>query len=429
MSDYDLPNDFADLRRRAEELVQTANPETLSLEDARRLVHELQVHQIELEIQNEELRIAQRELETSRHKYSDLYEFSPVGLLTLDTQEHILEVNFTLAKMLRIRRSELVKSQFSTFIDPTSQDTYHFFFQGLRTSGESQQCEVTLVQPDLIPFFVRLDGIVLAEEGLPPTFRVAVSNVTAKRQVDLKTLELTLERQRMKVLADFIRGTSHDLRTPISSIMTGLYLIGRSTDKEIQLQKIEIINQQLMQLTEALEQLQQMAVLDSTLSLELQADDLHRILHEVIQQLQPQITEKDIHLMYDFPAQLPRVEVNAVRMNEALRNLIKNAIQFSSSGGTIAFKTYITGDTVNLEITDTGMGIEPSALPHIFEHFFKADEARGTRTGGVGLGLPMAQRILELHHASIEVHSTVQVGTTFWLRLPLRTLADPSGGD
>ena len=107
-----------ELRKRAEDALQgkTGEQQELSINDARSLIHELQVHQIELEMQNEELRRAQKELEESRDRYSDLYDFAPVGYFSFDKNGLIIEVNLTGAKKLGVERNFLIKKPFSLFI-------------------------------------------------------------------------------------------------------------------------------------------------------------------------------------------------------------------------------------------------------------------------------------------------------------------------
>src|SRR5659263_48950 len=114
------------LRKLAEDalLGETDEPKELSIRDALSLIHELQVHQIELEMQNEELRRAQKELEDARNRYSNLYDFAPVGYFTFDKNGLILEVNLTGSKKLGSERNSLINKPFSLFISPDSKDVF-----------------------------------------------------------------------------------------------------------------------------------------------------------------------------------------------------------------------------------------------------------------------------------------------------------------
>ena len=134
----DLTPDFSDLRRRAEERleVETISPEELSPGEAARLIHELQVHQIELELQNEELRLAQVQLAESRNKYADLYDFAPMGYLTLDKTGKIVEANLTAATMLGLERSKLLDRYFPLFLIETDR---RVFRQLLNDSSDLQK--------------------------------------------------------------------------------------------------------------------------------------------------------------------------------------------------------------------------------------------------------------------------------------------------
>ena len=196
---------------------QTADQTELSLQDAQQRIHELQASQRDLEMQNAALLTAQIQLEREHRKYRNLFEVSSVGLLVLDPEACIREANLTFAQMLGIEVSELIGRRLSDFVAPDWQDTYKFFLQRLRTSKQTQQCEINLIHDDL--FVVKLHGLPLSEDGENARYYVAVCNMTAEKQFEIDSLEQAVESQRIKILADFVNATSHDLRTPLTQLM------------------------------------------------------------------------------------------------------------------------------------------------------------------------------------------------------------------
>ena len=147
------------------------------------LIHDLQVRQAELEMQNEELRRAQKELEQSRARYSDLYDFAPVGYFAFDKNGLVVEANLTGCQMLGVERSFLVKKPFSLFVDKDSQSTFHDHRQAALTPGLSQMCEITLVRKNGEKFEARLDSVAAADdEGNPALCRTIVTDITERKR-------------------------------------------------------------------------------------------------------------------------------------------------------------------------------------------------------------------------------------------------------
>jgi PAS domain S-box-containing protein len=172
------------LRKRAEEIVRKRigekEPEKLSAAEARRLVHELQVHQVELEMQNEELRLSQTMLEESRSKYADLYDFAPVGYFTLDRNGVILDANLTVAALLDVERSGLIGKPFTLFITRESQDAFFLHRKRVMTREEPQTCELQLKSKDGSERFAEIESIPV--EG--NTIRAAVIDVTKRKRAE-----------------------------------------------------------------------------------------------------------------------------------------------------------------------------------------------------------------------------------------------------
>ena len=169
------------LRRRAEARLRKSPLEvsSTSVEDARKLVHELQVHQVELEMQNEELRHIQLELESSRDRFARLYDFAPVGYLTLDAEGVIREANLTAARLLGLDRQMLLKQKLSRFIAPQSQDEFYLHRQQIFSNTGRRTCDLQMRRPEGTTFNGRLESILEpAADGHPARCLVALSDVT-----------------------------------------------------------------------------------------------------------------------------------------------------------------------------------------------------------------------------------------------------------
>ena len=148
------------------------------------MLHELQVHQIELEMQNEELRRAQQELEASRARYFDLYDLAPVGYLTLSEQGLILEANLTAATLLGVARDALVKQPLSRFILPEDQDIYYRHRKQLFETGAPQVCELRMVSADAAPFWARLEAARTQGADGVSVCRAVVSDITERKRAE-----------------------------------------------------------------------------------------------------------------------------------------------------------------------------------------------------------------------------------------------------
>jgi PAS domain S-box-containing protein len=145
------------------------------------IIHELQVHQIELEMQNEALRESRLELEETRDRYLDLYEFAPVGYLTLTKAAAVEEANLTMASLLGMDRKKLVKGRFRSLVAPEDHDAWDRYFIAVLRSGEKQSCELQLLKWDDSRFHGRLEGMRIDREDKDPVIRVAISDIS--RQV------------------------------------------------------------------------------------------------------------------------------------------------------------------------------------------------------------------------------------------------------
>lgn len=179
---------FNQLRRKAEELMSTPDflKSPVGVEDPLRLIHELQTFQIELELQNDELRRSQQELMEFKIHYTQLFDFTPVGYVTLDSKGKILNANLTLARMLATERSALLNRLFSDHILPKDQDIYYLHLQTLFESGKRQICDLKMNKTDGPPFDVQLESTVipeaLKEDAL---YRTVIIDISERKRTEL----------------------------------------------------------------------------------------------------------------------------------------------------------------------------------------------------------------------------------------------------
>ena len=176
------------LRHRAETILRE-EPQALSNippEDIQQLIHEMQVHQIELEMQNEELRRTQLQLGQTRDKYSDLYNFAPVGYFTLDKNARVVEANLTGANLLIVERRSLINSSFTRFIAPDCQDSFYLHRRRVFESATRQTCELKLLKKDGTEFYGLLESIAVPDaEGNSKQFRTAITDITKQRHTEM----------------------------------------------------------------------------------------------------------------------------------------------------------------------------------------------------------------------------------------------------
>jgi two-component system cell cycle sensor histidine kinase/response regulator CckA len=209
---------YADLRQRAEALLQQEPREVsdIPVEDMQRLVHELQVHQIELEVQNEELRRAQEALEASRARYFDLYDLAPVGYLTISDVGLILEANLTAATLLGVARGALAKQPLTRFVFPEDQEIYYRHRKQLFETGTPQACEMRMVRQGNSPFWARLEVILAQDkESGAPVCRTVIGDITERKQA---------EEERELLLAQ-VREQSQRVQGIIDTVAQGVLLL------------------------------------------------------------------------------------------------------------------------------------------------------------------------------------------------------------
>ncbi len=178
--------DDGSLRAKAEKLLQRKPKADTSARPVEELVHELQVHQIELEMQNEELRRAHVSMEEARDRYVDLYEFAPLGYITINREAEIVEINLAAAALLGADRSKIVNRRFSTFVSDRDKDRWHRLFSNMMEHGEAKKhaCDLEMTGAGGSTFFAHLDCLRRKPLDAPPVLRIALADISKLKQAE-----------------------------------------------------------------------------------------------------------------------------------------------------------------------------------------------------------------------------------------------------
>lgn len=173
-----------DLRTKAESLVSSLAPNDMSALSNETLLHELLIHKVELEMQNEELRQSHHSMEENRDRYWHLYEFSPVAYITLSRENMINEINLTGCSMLGINRTNIIKHRFTNWIAPHEQDRWHRLFLNLMQQNihEKQSLEIEMLREDGTAFYAHLECVQLKTQDAPPSLRIALTDISKLKQ-------------------------------------------------------------------------------------------------------------------------------------------------------------------------------------------------------------------------------------------------------
>jgi len=411
------PQDELSLRQRAEQRVDAEEGGVGSvIDEPTRLIHELRVHQIELELQNETLREASRFAEDSLAKYTELYELSPVAYLTLDRDGVIGRANRAAVALLRLAPPRTGTLRLGAFIADESMSAFLAFLDELFAGGGVGCCEVALR-----PGRGRPDDCVVQLEGrIKSSGRgsiVALVDVTGrKRAHEALRRAVDVAERANTAKSRFLAAASHDLRQPLQTLYLISWVMAHKTDDAQIRALLAEQDMALGTMSAMLNTLLDINLLDAGIisytpvglsvaplldrlgqDFAFQAGAANDVLHLVDSRL---IVESDPKLL-----------------EQILRNLLSNAFKYTHDGR-VLLGCRRRGDRVRIEVWDNGIGIPEDQLDSIFEEFHQVDNSRRKRSQGLGLGLAIVKRQAALLGHSIGVRSCPGKGSVFWVELP-----------
>jgi len=278
------------------------------------------------------------------------------------------------------------------------------FFLSRRISGPIRALAVTARKLGQGDFSQRVQVKDKSEVGeLAQTFDSMASDLEKAEQL------------RRNMVAD----VAHELRTPLSNIRGYLEAIRERVVKP-DAATIRSLEEEATLLSRLVDDLQELSLAEAgKLELICQAEDIVELINPIVAAMQAQAAAKGVSLPIDLPKKLPPVNIDSQRISQVLRNLLENAVAHTDKGGSITVTAAQQGDWVEVSVADTGEGIPPDDLPNIFERFYRVDKSRARTTGGSGLGLTIANRLVEAHGGKIEAQSELGKGSRFSFTVPI----------
>jgi PAS domain S-box-containing protein len=451
----DREHQASKLRQKAEDLMRKNSSKTSIRDDTEKsvLIHELEVHQIELIMQNDELLLTNQNLENAVEKYTELYDSAPTGYLTLDRDGKITEINLSASDLLGKERKNLIYNTFAFFIISGYKTIFNDFLNKVFKTNARASCEIGLLTTQKKTIYVNIIShiskngehcdismIDITEQkkadelsksllnDISDANRKIETQIREKKEHEAQLLTANTELENaLRLNADknrFISILAHDLRSPFSILLGFSELLLENInelDKDEIDKLVKEINTTSKNTFSLLEDLLKWARLESgKVAFKPQKLIFADIIYDTINFLSPSSDTKNIRLNYSA-AENTEVYADVEMLKAVARNLLSNAIKFSNINSVVNVTAELTDSNFVFSVADSGVGIKPNDLSNLFD--LSRDKITIGTSGekGTGLGLFLCKGFIEKHGGKIWAESIYGKGSIFYFTIPVKT--------
>ena len=351
----------------------------------------------------EELKIKIQTITEDRNEIRAILTSVIEGVLAIDKNERVILFNSALEEMFKVIKDKVIGKFFWEVI---RNNELSVLLKEAMNKRKLETRELTLFLPEERIFQVHALPI-KGEEGISGVVAV-LHDIT-----ELKKLE------RMRI--EFVANVSHELRTPLTSIRGFVETLkgGAIREPENSQRFLDIIESHTERLNNLINDLLELSKIESKeIKMEFQPIALREAIEEVVSNFKEALKQKGHIVEIDIPPDFPQVEADPERIEQVFTNLLDNAIKFTPKNGRICIRAVDKEKDIQIEVSDTGIGIPQEHLPRLFERFYRVDKARSRELGGTGLGLSIVKHITQAHGGKVGVESELGKGSKFFFTLP-----------
>lgn len=364
----------------------------------------LETKQLVLETKCQSLQETLEDLEESRNRYAALYDFAPVGYVTLDQKGCIKEINLTCASLLGLERTQLIGTPLSVLVVKSDMKTFLHHMHCCR-KGEKTITELSLTTRNDPPVQVQILSIPLnGVAGSADCYKTVITDISESKHYEREMARL----DRLNLVGEMAAGIGHEVRNPMTTVRGFLQLY---RDKEVFTQYKVSFDLMIDELDRANSIITEFLTLAKNKTVALKAQNLNAVLENIAPLIQADAMVSDKNINMNL-GKIPELLLDQKEIRQLVLNLVRNGLEAMPPGGNLTIRTFTDGSEVVLSVQDQGCGIEPGVLEKIGTPFFTTKDQR------TGLGLAVCYSIAARHNAIINIESS-PAGATFFVRFKL----------
>lgn len=381
------------------------SPDNAGTAEIQRLKYELQARELDLEIQCRTMQETLGELEESRNRYADLYDFAPAGYVTFDQRGCISEINLAGAALLGMERARLLRIPMSVFLDKGS---YKLFFDHLRTcrlTGQKVITELKFIPKNGAAIHAQIISMPLPGAGkYGSQYRSIIADITERKLMEQEMSHI----ERLNLVGEMAAGIAHEIRNPLTTVRGFLQSFMRRTEFS---QYNSQFNLMITELDRANSIITEYLSLARNKRLDQSPQSLNKIVETMLPLMESDALLNEKWIVLELSDDVPSLILDVQEMRQLILNLVRNGLEAMLPGGKLTIGTFSEDEQVILFIQDQGEGIPTEIMQKLGTPFMTTKET------GTGLGLPICFSIANRHHAKIDVQ-TGETGTTFMVKFP-----------